>query len=260
METPIKNVLVIYYVHNYKTLKFIEKILKKRNVKYKCISSIGCNNIVVKNRDLIISVGGDGTFLRVAHHVYNDTPIMTVSSELMLNEGFFSRASREDFEKKFIKVLQGKYKITKLPRLGAKINGKRLEMLSVNEIFVGSRQPYHTSRYIITVGRKSEFQKSSGVLITTNAGSTGWAGSAAKKKLAIPRNGFGYVVREPYSGRLTHPKLVQGVLARGERIKIKSLTHKGIAVIDSSYEEHKFVDGDVIEVGISDKPVSLVEF
>lgn len=260
IKMKLKNVLVVYYVHNYNTLELVERELRAKGVPYKCISRAKCNNAIVKKRDLIIIVGGDGTFLRTSHHIYDETPVMTVSSDTGINEGFFTRSSKDDFARKLSRIISGKYRIRKLPRLEARINRKKIGMLAVNEIFVGSSHQYHTSRYEITVHGKKEQQKSSGVLITTKAGSTGWAGSAAKKKLVIPEHGFGYVVREPYFGRLTKPKLLQGTLGKNEKIKVKSGTHRGIAVIDSSYTEHRFIDGDSIEVKISKKPIHLVEF
>ena len=256
----INNILVVYYVHNYETLEYVESVLRHYKLNYRCISRDKCSNDIVKKRDLIIVVGGDGTFLRVTHHVYDATPILNVTSEYHLNEGFFSRATKEDFREKLGMVLKGKYRIKKLPRLETAINGKKLPVLAINELFVGSGHPYHTSRYIIKLRGKSEFQKSSGILITTQAGSSGWAKSAAKKKFAIPENGFGYVVREPYFGRLTKPIMLQGTLKPNETIRIESITHHGVAVIDSSDREHKFVDGYRLEVTMSKKLVSLIEF
>ncbi|MFH1125579.1 MAG: NAD(+)/NADH kinase, partial [Candidatus Altiarchaeota archaeon] len=211
------------------------------------------------NKDLIIVVGGDGTFLRTAHLV-DKTPVFMVSSDVRYNEAFYGRATRNDVGKKIKMILEGRFKITKLTRLEARINGKRLPMLAVNEFFMGNRHPHHTSRYIIRIKGKKEFQKSSGVIITTHSGSYGWAKSAAKKKLVVQKNSFGYAVREPYIGRLTKSKMIQGVLHPKERIEMESLTHSGVVVVDSSYSEFRFVDGDKLEVKVSTHPLNFVEF
>jgi len=255
----LKKVLLVYYVHNYKTLKLVENCLAANKIEYRATRRVHFTKSMVKNRDLVISVGGDGTFLRASHHIDN-TPILVVSSDVRYNEAFYSRATSKDFARKFKLLLQGKFKITKLSRLEAKLNGKKLPLMAVNEVFVGSKHPYHTSRYWLTIRGRKEFQKSSGILITTASGSTGWAKSAAKGKLKIPKNGFGYVVREPYIGRLTKSKLLKGSLSPKEKVKITSELHSGIIVVDSSEKNFKFLDGDKLEVTISKKALNYVEF
>jgi len=255
----LKNVLVVYYVHNYKTLQLVERCLAANKIKYRATRRVNFTKAMVKNRDLVITVGGDGTFLKAAHYI-GDTPIFSVSSDVRYNEAFYARATQKDFNKKFEKLLKGKFKITKIPRLQAKLNGKIIPFLAVNEVFVGSKHPYHTSRYWITINGKKEFQKSSGVIIATRSGSTGWAKSASRKSLNIPKNGFGYVIREPYIGRLTKSKLLGGALSKNDVVKIISSLHGGIVVIDSSESVNKFVDGDKLEVTVSKQPLNYVEF
>ncbi len=255
----IRNALVVYYVHNYRTLEAVEKALCKNSVPYRCVNREGLRRKHVENRDLIIIVGGDGTFLRTAH-IVDKTPVFLVSSDVRYNEAFYGRATRNDFAKKLKMILEGKFKTTKLARLEARINGKRLPMLAVNEFFVGNRHPYHTSRYIMRIKGKKEFQKSSGVIITTHSGSYGWAKSASKKKLIVPKNSFGYVVREPYIGRLTKSKMLHGVLSPREKIQIESLMHRGVVVVDSSYSEFRFIDGDKLEVRVPKNSLNFVEF
>ena len=192
--------------------------------------------------------------------VPDKTPLLPVSSDTRYNEAFYSQAKPEDFCGKIEKICSGRFKTLKLPRLEAKINGRKVKTLALNEIFIGNSKPYHTSRYVISVRGRKEFQKSSGVIITTSSGTTGWAGSASKKELRIPKNKFGYVVREPYFGKLTKPKLIQGTLGSGETLKIVSEMHEGILVTDSSFQEHKFTDKFKAEIKISEKPLNVIGF
>ena len=255
----IGKILVTYFEKNYNTLKAVSGILKKSRVSFRCVKRENLRKKDVRKVDLVITVGGDGTFLRTAHKL-SDTPILAISSGARYNEAFFSRASKEDFGSKLKMILGGRFRMTKLTRLQASINGKRLPILAINEVFAGSRRPYHTSRYELHVKGRREFQKSSGILIATKGGSGGWAKSAARKKLVIPRGGFGYAIREAYSGRLTKPTLLHGSFSPGEKIRIKSRDYDGIVVIDSYEKEFKFLDGDVLEVEVSRNPLSFVEF
>jgi NAD kinase len=258
-KSAVKNVLVTYYVHNYRSLQKVEDCLKKHKIKYVAVKRRSLKASLFEKRDLIISVGGDGTFLRAAHFSLS-TPILCVSSDTNINEGHFAQASREDFEKKFRMLLKGKYKIRSLMRLQPTINKKTKLPLALNEVFVGSKRPYHTSRYTIQIGKKREFQKSSGVLVSTPAGSTAWSRSAGGKKLPLDSKSYYYVVREPYFGRLTQPKLTKGVLGEKKVVKIISDIYDGIVVIDSQSKEHNLLCGDVLEIRKSKHPLKAVVF
>ena len=72
-----------------------------------------------------------------------------------------------------------------------------------------------------------------------------------------------YVVREPYVGRLTKPKMVKGVLGSNQSITLISKiweNHKGVVVIDSYKKEFKFKNGDKLVVRVAKQPLNLIYF
>ena len=98
------------------------------------------------------------------------------------------------------------------------------KLLAVNDLFVGPKS--HTSaRYDVSWNGKQESHSSSGVIISTGLGSTGWfksliagasgiAGRQVQKKIA---NGFAwdssflyYTVREPFPSQQSQTELVFG--------------------------------------------------
>jgi NAD kinase len=254
-----KNALVVYYVHNYNALKEIERCLRENKVSYAAVERESVSGRTFLNKDLIISVGGDGTFLKVARFA-GRIPIFNVSSGPRYNEGFFARADAKDFCKKLKRILAGNYKITNLARLEGTFKSCADLIVAVNEIFVGSGQPQHTSRYVLEVNGKKEFQKSSGVIVATPAGSHAWAKSAGAKPLPLTSKKFLFIVREPYIGRLTPTKMHYGVLSKDKVVRIYSQTHKGIAVADSSQKAHRLADGEVIEIKLSKNNLRIIEF
>ena len=80
------------------------------------------------------------------------------------------------------------------------------ELRALNEIFVGHRS-HQSARYTLHVGGRSERQSSSGLIVTTGTGATGWAASingrlAAPLELPAPtERGLAYLVREPWPSR-----------------------------------------------------------
>ena len=257
-----KNALVVCYKNNFGTDSVVKKALQKFSIQYKCIDRDDLSLSGLKGHDLIITVGGDGTFLRTAQHVTNQL-VLSVASNLRFNEGFYSRASKSDFEKKLRRIVYGKFKILELNRLHSSISYKgKVQSVepALNEIFIGNSKPYLTTRYTLVIGRKSEFQKSSGILVATGAGSTAWAGSAGGRKLSFSSKKSIFVVREPYKGRLCRPKLTKGILAPGATLKIISHDWAGIVAVDSHHHEHTFKEGAVITVTNSALPLRFVDF
>jgi len=132
------------------------------------------------------------------------------------------------------------------------------ELLAVNDLFVGPRS-HVSARYMITAGGVSEAQSSSGVIVSTGLGSTGWlrslmtgatsiAGGATDEVLAIRERGFAwesdylyYTVREPFPSRSSQASLVFGRVSPAEPLRLTSQM-AGYGVIFSDGIESDFVE------------------
>jgi len=210
---------------------------------------------------LVIAVGGDGTFLKIAHFIFDKTPVLGVNSNPKYKEGFFMVAEKKDFGKKFRKVLRRNYKIKKIQRLEAYVNNKKVSELALNEFYISSGKEYLTARYSLSLKGKRERQKSSGILISTAAGTNAWIKSAGGKILPLNSNKFEYLVREPYCGKITMKcGLVNGILNKNEKIGIVFEMGNGILIADSLSREYKFKAGQKIMIKMSNKPLYVVSF
>jgi NAD+ kinase len=257
-----KKVLVVCYKKTYGTEDLIKNVLKKSGVKFTCMSRDRLSKKRIKDADLIITVGGDGTFLRTAQHVTNQL-MFAVNTQPNKSEGFFSRATKSNFEAKFDLILNNKFKIVNLSRLESTIKyGKKVLKIepAVNEVFIGNSKPYLTSRYNLTINNKREFQKSSGVIIATGAGSNSWVRSAGGKMMPYKSDKIQFVVREPYHGRLSKPKLTGSILPSNSVIRIISMDWHGIVAVDSHHHEHSFKEGASITVKKSKTPLRYIDF
>jgi len=128
-------------------------------------------------------------------------------------------------------------------------DGQRL--LAFNDLFAGARS-HVSARYKIGVAKKSETQSSSGVLVSTGAGSTGWmssvfnmaAGVAAftggtcggGKKLEWEDRRLLFAVREPFVSRVTSAGLVAGLLEEGHELTIESQMPSGGVIFSDGVE------------------------
>lgn len=260
----IKKIMVVYYSRNYGTLAKVKKAVKRNGVAATYV--VRENEAEIKRRvsgvDAVIVVGGDGTLLRASHFVEN-TPVLHVSSSVNKNEAFFARATGNEFERKIRLLMKGVYKIIPLMRLEATLNRGKLPFKALNEIYVGSKEPYHVARYKLVIGGRMEEQKSSGIIISTPAGSYAWAKSAGGRTLPLTAKKILYVVREPYIGRLTKPRMLQGVLGPNGKIAVVSNIwekRRGLVVIDSYKKEFEFNKGDRLVVKAAKQPLNLISF
>lgn len=261
----LNNVLVVYMKlrdkeHNL-TLNTVKDVLENQRINFKVIRRKNLKQSDFKNKDLVIAVGGDGTFLRAAQFIEDKTPILGVNSDIKEKEGFFLSANKFNFEGRLKKIIKNKFKIKKLARLEAKIGNKRIKEASLNEFYVGTAKAYDTFRCILKVRGKKERQKNSGVLVGAASGSYAWLKSCKGKILPLESEKFQYVVREPYYGKLTRKcKLVKGLLNKNQIIEIKSQSDRGILVADSLGREHKLSKGSVIRIGVSKNKLRVVWF
>jgi len=256
----IKNVLVVY-AYDCETVDHVKKVLKNQKIDYKATKRDFLEKNLFKNKDLVITVGGDGTFLRVAHYIRDNTPMLGINCDVRFNEGFFMRANRENFEDKFKRLLKDNYYVQRLARLEAVLNNKKIPELALNEFFIGNQKPYHISVYRIYIGDIEETQKSSGVIVATAAGSHGWIKSAAGFYLPIESDKYQYLVREPFQGRLTAKyTLIKGLLANNQQITLTSEMKNGIVIVDSNSKEYSFTTKSVLTIRTTKRHIHLVNF
>lgn len=147
--------------------------------------------------DLVVVVGGDGTVLDVARHV-GSTPVIAVNSSPSTSVGHFCRTSAEGFEEVIRKVIEGEEKPIALTRIRTVVDGVAHKYPALNDVLFAHRVPAATSRYIIHVGGDAEEQKSSGVWVSTAAGSSGAIRSAGGQIMNLEDSRLQYFVREPF--------------------------------------------------------------
>jgi hypothetical protein len=104
-------------------------------------------------------------------------------------------------------------------------DGQRL--LSLNEVFLGHRT-HQSARYRIRCRDREERQSSSGIVVATGTGSTGWARSIHRerqRKVALPAPSdprLAFFVREAFPSVSTFTTLTEGLLERTTALEVVS--------------------------------------
>lgn len=130
-------------------------------------------------------------------------------------------------------------------------DGQRL--LAVNDFYVGTRS-HVSSRYQITSGKIREQHSSSGIIISTGLGSTGWlrsvltgasviAGGSNKKATQLRESGFAwdskrlvFSVREPFPSVSSQASCVFGDVSLQKPLIIRSLMPEGGIIFSDGME------------------------
>lgn len=231
------------------TIEAVEKELAKRGIKFRSIARADLHGTVT-DVDLMISVGGDGTFLDASHFV-DSVPLLGVNSSSSSSFGHFCRANKDVFGNVLNQIIEGKMKPEKILRLELVLNGTVVPEKVLNEVLVAHSNPAATSRYFIDLHGHKEEQRSSGIWVSTAAGSTGSLRSAGGVVQRIVDNRYQFRIREACIRPGENWKHVAGFVEREEPMTITSMMRTGTLFIDGAHIMHHFVLGDEVIIRAS---------
>lgn len=212
--------------------------------------------------DIVIAVGQDGLVANVAKYL-SGQPVLGVNPDPALNDGILARLQPAAVGQLLPRVAAADCAFEKRTMVEARLDdGQRL--LALNEIFVGHRS-HQSARYEISVGRKSEAQSSSGFIVATGTGATGWARSIMESvKIDLTpdpsASSLAYFVREPFPSVSTGTSIKHGRLETGHDLMATSrMNEGGVVFADGIEHDHLVFDwGRRLEIGVSKKQLQLV--
>ena len=120
--------------------------------------------------DLVVTLGGDGTTLRVFRYLENDTPILTIN--VGGNRGILSEITIDEIDYAISQISKGKFFLDKRTRVVASCGGREFPP-ALNEIYISRTNLTKTSEIEIKFQNDTVRQKMDGVIVATPSGSTG---------------------------------------------------------------------------------------
>jgi hypothetical protein len=137
-------------------------------------------------------------------------------------------------------------------------------LLALNEIFIGHRS-HQSARYDIAALGKMEFQSSSGLIVASGTGATGWARSimeATHLRLPLTPEGaqLAFFVREPFPSVASGTSLRAGTITAQHPLKVTSRMNEGGTIFADGIEQDRldFDWGRIAEVTLSKRRLNLV--
>ena len=209
-------------------------------------------NFIFAASDLVVTVGVDGLVVNTAKYL-DGQPIIAVNPDPAHIDGILLPFDVGTAVPAVRRALQGETPTRDVTMAEARLNdGQRL--LAFNDLFIGV-DSHISARYRIRAGRLEEHHSSSGIIVSTGAGSTGWLSSLFNmaqgmvntfsdapgevlpaRRLPWDTDHLIYVVREPFASKTSGAAIVAGIITREQPL-----------ILESQMAEHGVIFSDGVE-------------
>jgi hypothetical protein len=224
--------------------------------------------------DIIVTLGQDGLVANTAKYV-GGQPIVAVNPDPERFDGILLPVSLFQLHRVLELALARKTKVHATTMAEARLkDGQRL--LAFNDLFIGART-HISARYRLTYMEKTEDQSSSGILVSTGAGSSGWLSSVFNEVSAVgsflggkptrpiqlqwEEQQLVFVVREPFISRQSQAGIVAGLVSFATALNIESQMPASGVIFSDGVEADglDFNSGAIATIGIASERANLVK-
>lgn len=245
----------------------LSKVIKNKIVERSFVSSF-----IFSDNHLIIVIGQDGLVANTAKYSKN-IPIIAVNPDKERYDGVLLPFDTTTFIAGVENVLSNRYHSKTMRFAEAKLNdGQRL--LAFNDLFIGASS-HVSAKYIISFNNIVEEQSSSGLIVSTPAGSTGWLSSIFNmsygitnmfeknlktKRPKLKENELLFAVREPFQSIRTQIGITAGIIKTEHFLTIESIMPTNGIIFSDGVETDflRFNSGSVATIGIAKETAKLV--
>lgn len=241
-------------------------------IKNKTVERIYLPSFLFSENNLIVVIGQDGLVANTAKYS-KGCPIVAVNPDTNRYDGVLLPFNPTDFIGGVEEVVSNKFNARTVRFAEAKLNdGQRI--LAFNDLFIGATS-HVSARYKISVNDSVEEHSSSGIIVSTHAGSTGWLSSifnmaygvaemlnenVEPQRPKLNETDLLFAVREPFKSIRTQTDIVAGVLKDKHRLTIESyMPNNGIIFSDGIESDFlRFNSGAIATIGIANETARLV--
>lgn len=226
-----------------------------------------------QKEDLVVTLGQDGLVANTAKYV-GEQPIVAVNPDPERFDGILLPFLPGQAKPAATRVMEERATVRQVTLAEVRLDdGQRL--LAFNDLFLGAHS-HVSALYRITCGGKTEVQSSSGILVATGAGSTGWVSSVFNMAAGLSRFCGGmplkpvrmqwedqrllFVVREPFVSRHSQAGIVAGMLESGNELTLESRMPSGGVIFSDGMEADflQFNSGATAHVRAAEQKARLV--
>ncbi len=212
--------------------------------------------------DVVVAVGQDGLVANLAKYLKGQ-PVIGVNGDPERNPGILVPHAPGDVAALLPLAAAGHVDTEARTMIRAELDDGQA-LLALNEVFVGHAS-HQSARYTIRFGEQEELQSSSGLIVATGTGATGWALSISRATGAAINVGPGekaglFLVREPWPSQATGAEIVSGRLGATDQLVIASRMNEG-GIVFADGIEHDRLDfgwGRTLTVRVAEEQLRFV--
>jgi NAD kinase len=222
---------------------------------------------------VVVVVGQDGLVANTAKYV-GDVPIVAVNPDPARFDGVLLPFQMREARAAVARALEQKARTRSVTLAEVNLHdGQRL--LAFNDLFVGCSS-HVSARYLLRAGNRAEPQSSSGIIVSTGAGSTGWMSSVfnmvagvgkslglarqPRPELAWEDRKLLWAVREPFASKASRADLVFGVVNESQELVVESQMPAAGVIFSDGVESDflEFNGGAIARISVSNQIARLV--
>jgi len=224
-----------------------------------------------RESDLIVITGPDGLFVNVAKYL-DGQPVITVNPDPTRIDGVLMRFAPEEVMDVVKRVARGSARTDQITLAKAQTNDGQT-LYAVNDFLIGRRDQI-SARYTLSLEDRTERQSSSGILVATGVGASGWLKSILSTAEALVGNStrveipewedefLCFVVREAFPSRYTGTSLLFGEIYcdEGAELIVTSEMSEGGTIFSDGVPEDaiEFDAGCIATISVAEKTAQLV--
>jgi len=224
--------------------------------------------------DIVVVIGQDGLVANTLKYL-NGQPLIAVNPDPARYDGALLPFREPDLPHIVRDVLVARRPKREITMAAAELNDGQ-SLLAVNDFFIG-RQTHVSARYNIKIDGREENHSSSGIIVSTGLGSTGWlksviAGARGITGVISEKEAYGdygapkwnsdylyYSVREPFPSNTTGASLVFGKIKDSPLIITSQMPENGVIFSDGIEQDFLwFNSGIEAKIFVSPKKGYLV--
>ncbi len=241
-------------------------------IKHKTVERTFLPSFIFSEKNLIVVIGQDGLVANTAKYS-KGVPIVAVNPDKQRYDGVLLPFDTDNFIEGVENVISNQFQFKTMRFAEAKLNdGQRL--LAFNDLFIGA-STHISARYKISFNNNTEEQSSSGLIVSTPAGSTGWLSSVFNmaygvtgmfeknlkpKRPKLKESELLFAVREPFQSIKTQIGISVGIIKNEHFLTIESLMPMSGVIFSDGIESDflKFNSGSIATIGIAKETAKIV--
>ncbi len=233
-------------------------------------------NFLFGKQDTVIVLGQDGLVANVLKYL-DDQLVIGVNPDPQRWEGVLLPFNVSQLGNALTRVFSDRHQIQLVSMAKATLNNGQV-LFGVNDIFIGP-QSHTSARYTLQFGQQTEDHSSSGIIVSTGLGSTGWlrsilagaAGIAGSITTQAPReipeltfrwdaNYLYFSVREPWPSKTSSAGITFGKITPDQPLTLVSqMPESGVVFSDGMESDFlEFNSGMQVEISLAEKKGHLV--